>query len=233
VAIDADRARTDRTTSTLAGIVRGRGILFLAAAAAFFLGSGVLTRSGEPGASTPVPWLASHAIWVVATAFVALGALRLVSAVPSLQRGIAGYAASGLFGLGVLHALQWTAWVYVDVFAYRQGSHDLLSAPLLHPFGTAHMLVFAVLVGSGVATFARALAPTDVTGRAIPWLGLGIGALTVLSATVAILTVADVRTPASLAAILLQAVSFAWLGLVGIVLIRDRPVPGPERSTRE
>lgn len=225
---DAVTARTDRTTSTLADVVHSRGLPFLAAAAAFFVGSGILTQSGQPGASTPVPWLASHAVWVVATAFVALGAFRLVRGVPELRTGTAGYAASGLFALAVLHVLQWTSWVYVDVFAYRQGSHELLSPPVLHPFGTAHMLVFAILVGSGVATLAWAFVRTDAVGRVLPWLGVAVGALTVLAAAVALLTFADVRTPASLAAIVLQAASFAWLGLVGVALVRDRPVASPE-----
>ncbi len=216
------------TTSTLTDVVDSRGIPFLAAAAAFFVGSGILTRSGQPGASTPVPWVASHAVWVVATALVAFGTVRLVRGVPALRTGTAGYVASGLFGLGVLHALQWTSWAYVDVFAYQQGSHELLSPPVLHPFGTAHMLAFAILVGSGVATLGWALARTDHAGRVLPWLGVAVGALTVLAGTVALLTFADVRTPASLAAIVLQAASFAWLGLVGVALARDRMVASPE-----
>jgi hypothetical protein len=230
VTTDAVTARTDRTTSALADVVRSRGTPFLVAAVAFFVGSGVLTQSGQPGASTPVPWLVSHAVWVVATAFVAVGVFRLVRDVAELRTGTAGDAAGGLFGLAVLHALQWTSWVYVDVVAYRQGSHELLSPPVLHPFGTVHMFVFAILVGSGVATLAWALARTDHTGRALPWLGVAVGTLTALAAAVALLTFAEVRTPASLATILLQAASFAWLGLLGVAIVRARPETDPEES---
>lgn len=228
MATDAVTARTYRATGALTDIVRTRGVLLLGAAVAFFVGSAILTRSGQPGASTPVPWLASHAMWVLATAFVTFGVLRLVRKTPALQTGTAGYAAGGLFGLGVVHALQWTAWVYVDVVAYQQGSHGLLSPPILHPFGTAHMLGFAILVGSGVATLAWALTRTDVTHRAIPRLGVAVGVLTPLAATAALLMVADVRSPVSLATIFLQAASFAWLGLLGVALVRGRPATSPE-----
>jgi hypothetical protein len=47
---------------------------------------------------------------------------------------------------------------------------------------------------------------------------------------VALLTFAEVRTPASLATILLQAASFAWLGLLGVAIVRARPETDPEES---
>lgn len=204
----------------IADAVRADGAPFVLAATTFFLGSGVLTRSGEPGASTPVPWLVSHASWVVATAFVAVGTIRVVHRIPALRTGVAGYAANGAFGLGVLHTLQWTTWVYVDVTAYRHGGHGPLLEPLLHPFGTGHMLMYGVLVGGGVASLGWALTRTAATRRVVGWTGVTVGTATVLAATASLLAVAPVRSPTSLATIALLAVAFGWLFVLGIVLHR-------------
>lgn len=198
-----------------------RGTAFLLAALAFFAGSAVLTRSGQPGASTPVPWMVSHVFWIVATAFAALGTVRLVRTVPALRTSIASYVASGLVGLGVLHTLQWATWVYVDVIAYQQGAHETLSPPILHPFGTGHMLMFAIIIGSAITALALALAGIGLMHRAIPWIGIFVGVLTVVAGVVSLVTFAPVRAPTSLVAIVSQALSFAWLFLVGVALYRD------------
>lgn len=215
-------ASTDRPIGRrIVGAIRADGAPFVLAATAFFLGSGVLTRSGQPGASTPVPWLASHASWVVATAFVAVGTVRMVRRTPPLRTGVAGDVASGAFGLGVLHALQWTAWVYVDVTAYRHGGHGQLLEPLLHPFGTGHMLMYGVLVGVGVVALGRALTHATETHRVVDWTGIAVGTAAVLAATGALLTVAPVRSPLSLATIGLIAAAFGWLFVLGISLRRN------------
>ena len=215
-------ASTDSPTSRRVGrAIRADGAPFVLAATAFFLGSGVLTRSGQPGASTPVPWLASHASWVVATAFVAVGTVRLVRRTPALRTGIAGDVASGAFGLGALHALQWTAWVYVDVTAYRHGGHGPLLEPLFHPFGTGHALMYGVLVGVGVAALGRALTRTTATRRIVDRTGIAVGVAAVLAATASLLTVAPVRSPTSLATIGLIAAAFGWLFVLGIAFDPD------------
>lgn len=230
MATDPFTARTERTIGRrVADAGRTEGTAFVLAAATFFLGSAVLTRSGEPGASTPIPWMLSHVFWFVATTFVAIGAVRLVRRVPALRTGIAGYVASGLAGLGVLHTLQWATWVYVDVIAYRQGAHGSLSPPILHPFGTGHMLMFAIIIGSAITVLARALAHTTLTGRAIPWLGALVGVLTVVAGVVSLVTFAPVRAMTSLVAIVSQALAFAWLFVLGIALYRGRSTP--ERGT--
>jgi len=222
VATESHTAGTERTISErFAHTSRKRGFSFLLAAIAFFAGSAVLTRSGQPGASTPIPWMVSHVFWIVATALVAIGTVRLVRTVPELRTGIVGYVASGLVGLGVLHTLQWATWVYVDVIAYQQGTHETLSSPLLHPFGTGHMLMFAIIIGSAITALALALAKAGLTHRAIPWLGGLVGVLTVLAGTVSLVTFAPVRSPTSLLAIVSQALSFAWLFVVGVALYRD------------
>lgn len=196
------------------------GALFVGAAAAFFLGGGVLTRSGSPGASTPVPWMASHVLWLAAAALATGGAAALVRRTRALETGVRGPLATGAFGLGVLHALQWSAWVYVDVVAYGHGGHDALRAALLHPFGTGHMLVHGVLVGAGAALLGWALARTAPTHRAVGLTGVAVGAATVVAALVSLATFAPVRSLPSLATIGLLAVVHAWLLVLGVALYR-------------
>lgn len=214
--------RTERRISgRIAGVVRTRGMAFLFGAIVFFAGSAVLTQSGQPGASTPVPWMVSHLFWFVASAFIAIGTIRIVRTIPQLRTSIAGYVASGLVGLGVLHTLQWATWVYVDVIAYQQGTRETLSPPILHPFGTGHMLMFAIIIGSATTALALALEGTRLTHRVIPWLGVLVGILTVLAGVISLATFAPVRSPTSLVAIISQALTFAWLFTVGIALYRD------------
>lgn len=230
MATDSVTARTERTISgRVTDVAHREGTAFVLAAATFFVGSAVLTQSGEPGASTPLPWMLSHVFWTVATTFVTIGTVRLVRNLPVLRTGISGYVASGLAGLGVLHTLQWATWVYVDVIVYRQGAHELLLAPLLHPFGTGHMLMFAIITGSAITALARTLASTGLTHRAIPWLGGLIGVLTVVAGVVSLVTFAPVRAPTSLVAIVSQALSFAWVFVLGVALSRGRSPP--ERGT--
>lgn len=217
-------ARETRPVPDVGDGVRLGGALLVAGAVAFFLGSGVLTRSGTPGASTPVPWMVSHALWFVATTLVTVGTATLVGAIPALRTGLAGYLASGSLGLGVLHALQWTAWVYVDVMARRTGGHELLLDPLLHPFGTAHALMYGVLVGGGVAFLGWGLAQADPTHRYVDRTGVVVGATTVLVATVSLLLVAPVRSPPVLAVIALLAVVHGWVFLVGVAVYRKASV---------
>lgn len=223
--------RTERTKrKRILDAVDAKGTPFVLAAATFFLGSAVLTQSGQPGASTPMPWVLSHASWVVATAFAAFGTVGLIRAVPELRAGIAGYLAGGLLGLGVLHALQWTAWVYVDVIAYQQGAHDRLLPSILHPFGTAHMLMFAVVLGGAVTALAWALERASLTRRSIRWTGGIVGAVAVLAGAVSLVTFAPTRSPTSLVAILFEALGFAWLFVLGVALSRGRPASERERS---
>lgn len=196
-------------------------------AVAFFAGSAVLTRSGQPGASTPVPWIASHFLWFVATGLVAVGAVALSRRRSGAVTGLAGTVAGGAFGLAVLHALQWMAWTYVDVFARQEGAHGRLHGPLLHSFGTAHALMYGVLVGCGVAALAWALTRTRATRRAVDYAGLAVGSATAVAASAALLTVADARTLPSLATIVLLAASFTWLFVAGLSVLRaDGPRPG-------
>lgn len=224
MATESITADTERTIGErIANVAPRRGTAFLLGAIAFFGGSAVLTRSGQPGASTPVPWMLSHVLWVVATAFVAIGTVRLIGTSPATRAGIAGCLAGGLVGLGVLHTLQWATWVYVDVIAYQQHAHETLSPPILHPFGTGHMLMFAIIIGSAITALAVALAGTQPIHRVLPWLGGLVGVTSALAGVVALVTFAPVRAPTSLVAIGAQAFSFAWLFAVGTALYRDDP----------
>jgi len=218
----ATSERETERTRGIADIAAADGTPFVVAGTVFFLGSAVLTRSGQPGASTPVPWLVSHALWTVATVALAAGTVAVVRRSSGLGAGVAGYVAAGAFGLGVLHTLQWTTWVYVDVVAYQQGAHEMLLEPLFHPFGTGHMLMYGVLVGGGVAATAWGLRREAATHRAIDYAGIAVGAATVLAAAVALLTLAPVRSPPSLATIGLLAACYGWITVLGVALSRGR-----------
>ncbi|NHN46578.1 hypothetical protein G9464_03060 [Halostella sp. JP-L12] len=217
----ATTEREHERTRDLAEIAAD-GTPFVVAAATFFLGSAVLTQSGEPGASTPVPWLVSHALWTVATVVLAVGSIAVVRRFSGLETGVASAVATGAFGLGVLHALQWTTWVYVDVVAHQRGAHSELLEPLLHPFGTGHMLMYGILVGGGVAATGWGLRRLPATHRTIDYAGIAVGAATVAAAATALLTVAPVRSPTSLATIGLLAADYAWVAVLGTALYRGR-----------
>lgn len=206
------------------------GTGFILAATLFFVGSSILTQSGQPGASTPRPWMLSHALWVVAMAFVALDSARLVLNIPKIRAGLGGYVASGLVGLGVLHTLQWTTWVYVDVIAYQQGTHAILLPALFHPFGTGHMLMFAIIIGSAITSLAWALTQSNLTHWIIPWIGVLVGIVTIFAGLASLVTFAAVRSPTSLLAIISIAISFAWLFVLGVALYRNRRMPDPRAA---
>ena len=220
----ANERSARETTGRIAGTVNADGAVLAAAATVFFAGSAVLTQSGQPGASTPVPWMASHFLWFVATGLAAVGVLALYRRREAFGAGIAGPVAAGAFGLAVLDALQWTAWVYVDIFARQGGAHESLHGPLLHPFGTGHALMYGVLVGLGVASLAWAVDRSRPTHRLLTYGGLGVGTATAVVAAVALVTVADVREPASLATVVLLAASWGWLLVAGVALGRDGAV---------
>lgn len=195
------------------------GIGYVVGSVLFFLGSAVLTRSGIPGASTPTPWILSHYLWIAATATVFAGTVSVVAR-NSDARGVAGYLSLAAFGAAVLHALQWTAWVYVDVKAYTVGAHEALLEPLLHPFGSAHMLMFAVLVGGGVASLAWSHRSSWRTHPLVDASGVVVGVSAVGAASASLLSFAGVRSPLGLATILLIAVNFAWIFVHGTNVLR-------------
>lgn len=189
------------------------GRLFLLAAVTFFAGSAVLTRTGQPGAATPTPWMVSHLLWFVAAALLLAGTVAHVRRRP----GTVGLTAVGLAALGVLHTLQWATWVYVDVTAYRLGARGRLFDPLLHPFGTGHALMEGVLVGGVVALLGwRVARRTDARwlGRA----GVAVGAAAVLAGLVSLGRFAPTRSPTALATIGLIALGYAWVLLLGASL---------------
>lgn len=217
-------ATTDASTAgpiDAASALRRAGGTLALGAAAFFAGSAVLTQSGQPGATTPVPWVVTHAIWAVATALVAAGTVHAIRSLPGPRRLVDDLAA-GALGLATLHALQWLAWTYVDVLARRSGEYELLHPAILHPFGTAHALLYALLLGSGVALLAWRLAGTEaaVTHRYVNWAGVGLGATAVATALASLAVVLDVPNPVVLAVVLLTGALHAWLLATGVSLTR-------------
>jgi hypothetical protein len=173
--------------------------------------------------------MASHFLWVVATGLAAVGIAALSRRREAFGAGLAGPVAGGAFGLAVLDALQWTAWVYVDIFARQEGAHGSLRGPLLHPFGTAHALMYGVLIGVGVAALSWALGRARPTHRLLTYGGLGVRTATAVIAAGALVTLADVREPASLATVVLLAASWGWLLVAGVALGRDGPGGSPAR----
>ena len=98
--------------------------------------------------------------------------------------------------------------------------------------------MYGVLVGLGVASLAWTVDRSRPTHRLLTHGGLGIGTATAVVAAVALVTVADVREPASLATVVLLAASWGWLLVAGVALGRDgaartaRWAP-PKRSLRQ
>ena len=84
--------------------------------------------------------------------------------------------------------------------------------------------MYGVLVGLGVASLAWTVDRSRPTHRLLTDGGLGIGTAT----AVALVTVADVREPASLATVVLLAASWGWLLVAGVALGRD----GAARTAR-
>ncbi|WP_418285064.1 hypothetical protein [Halorubrum sp. DTA46] len=107
--------------------------------------------------------------------------------IAELRDGLVGELAVGALGLGVLRGLQWVSWAYVDVRGSRKAAHDFVLETLIVPFGAGHLLVYGLLVGTGVTLLGWALRSTSLTHRAVDWAGVVLGGKTVLLWTVALL----------------------------------------------
>lgn len=203
--------------------VRIAAVAFVAAAVPFLLGGAITIRADPPPSTAPALGMASHALWLVAVVILAVGAVSLLRGSAAFRRGIAGYLAVGAFGLGVVHALQWVTWAYVDVRAARGEEYDLLVDALIAPFGAGHALTYGVLVGSGVALLGWGVVRNGPDTRLVGWIGTLTGSVALVTAMASLLTVAEGGGDGTLlynVAILSLPACYLWALLVGLVLYR-------------
>lgn len=160
----------------------------LVAGVPFLVGGALVIVTDVPPSEAPRLGLLTHALWVLGIATLALGVAALLRRVDDLRRGLAGYLAAGVLGLGVLHGLQWLTWAYVDVRSARTADHDLVLESIIVPFGAGHLLVYAILVGTGVALLGWALRRTAITHRYVGWAGVVVGALAFATATTSLVS---------------------------------------------
>lgn len=198
---------------------------FVLAGVSFCLGGAIVARTEVPPSLSPRLGMASHALWALAVTLLAAAAYVSVRSIPELRDGLAGELAVGALGLGVIQGLQWASWAYVDVRGSREETHDLVLETLIVPFGAGHLLVYGLLVGTGVTLLGWALRSTSLTRRAVDWIGVVLGGVTVLLWTVVLLfafggggdgnALFDVAT-------LLLPVLYLWGIVVGVELYRPR-----------
>lgn len=185
-----------------------------------FFGGGALSSvfGATPPSSSPVASIASHALWFGGVLFLAVGAITLVSSVPSLRKGVAGYLAIAALGVGVLQGLLWMTWAYVDVLAARHDEYRLFLDIVIAPFGTGLSIMYGILIGGGLAFLAWGLRRTQLTHRFVSWSGVALGCIVVLGAGTVLLRGAKDQLFAIL--ILLYPLLYAWTGIFTVDMYR-------------
>ncbi|WP_312910986.1 hypothetical protein [Natronosalvus caseinilyticus] len=196
---------------------------FVAAAITFLAGGVMVIWASPPPSESPVFGILAHGLWALAAALLAIGAIALVLSNGRLRRSLAGTLSIGALGLGVVVGLQWVTWAYVDLRAAEADGYDLALETVITPFGAGHLLMYAILIGGGVALLAWALARTRAARRGLSLAGVAVGALTVGTAVLSTLAglgggseghwLFDVAT-------LLIPLCYLWAMAVGIDLYR-------------
>ena len=217
--------RTDDTTS-FAPTSRGQSrdvtlasAALVAAGIPFFVGGILVIFADTPPSSSPTLGMLSHALWALAIVLLTIGVAALLQSVDSLRTGLAGYLATGVLGLGVLHGLQWVTWAYVDVRAARSDDHELVVGTVLEPFGAGHLLMYCILVGTGVALLGWALRRLTLSHRYVDWAGIVLGVLTATLAMISLVAVfgggSDGHVLFDIATLLLP-VLYLWAMALGV-----------------
>ncbi|UHQ95031.1 hypothetical protein [Haloterrigena alkaliphila] len=190
----------------------------------FFVGGVLVIEAETPPSGAPLLGMLSHALWALAIVILTVGVVALLRAIPALRRGLAGYLGSGVLGLGVLHGLQWVTWAYVDVRGARETDRsELLLDAIIVPFGAGHLLMYAILMGAGIALFGWAIRQTEFVSRYVAGTGVGLGVITILTALYPLLlglgggseghVLFDIAT-------LLIPVLYVWTMVVGVLVYR-------------
>lgn len=219
---EAATAVTDAADESPGGRTLASAAL-IAAGVSFLAGGALVILADTPPSSSPTLGMLSHALWALATALLAIGVVALLRYSEGLRAGLAGYLATGALGLGVLHGLQWVTWAYVDVRGARSDGHDLVLETVVEPFGAGHLLMYCILVGSGVALLGRALRRSAFTHRLVGWAGVALGGLTVAAATVSLVAVFGGGSEGHVlfdVATLLLPVLYLWAMAVGVDVYR-------------
>lgn len=190
----------------------------------FFAGGALVIEAETPPSGSPLLGMLSHALWALAIAILAFGVVGLLRWVPALRRGLAGYLAAGVLGLGVLHGLNWVTWAYVDVRGASEVERsDVVLDAIVVPFGAGHLLAYAILLGTGIGLLGWALLRADVVHQYLAWAGVGLGALAVVSATVSLVLAFGGGSEGHVAfnaAILLLPVLYMWAMSLGVSIYR-------------
>lgn len=177
-----------------------------------------------PPSDAPVLGMLTHGLWALSIALLAVGVLAAIRSIPALGRRLSGVLSVGALGLGVVVGVQWVTWAYVDLRAAEQSGYDQALATVITPFGAGHVLMYGVLVGSGIAWLGWAVARSRVLSR---WTGLAgtvVGAATVAVATLSLLAALEGGGDGHLlynVATLLLPVCYLWAGAVAIGLYRN------------
>ena len=198
-------------------------VALIGAGVSFFVGGVFVVQTGTPPSSAPTLGMLSHALWAMAIVLLTVGVAALLRYREPLRAGLAGYLATGVLGLGVLHGLQWLTWAYVDVRGARSDDHDLVFETVIEPFGAGHLLMYSILLGSGIALLGWALRRTRITRRLVGWTGVALGVLTVGTATVSLVAVYGGDSVGRLLfdiATLLVPVLYLWAMGLGVDLYR-------------
>lgn len=215
-ATSVKQSRTDRRPIA--------SIALITACLPFFVGGILVIQTDTPPSGSPTLGMLSHALWALATVILALGVVALLRRVPALRHGLAGYLSAGVLGLAVLHGLQWVTWAYVDVRGAREGEQDVVIDSIIVPFGAGHLLMYAVLLGSGIALLGWALNRTNLLYRYVDWIGVGLGILTVGLAVISLVSAVGGGSEGHVffdIATLLLPVLYLWAAVVGIAVYRS------------
>lgn len=204
---------------------------FVAAGISFLAGGLIVTQTEVPPSLSPTLGMLTHALWAIAIAILAVGVAAALRSTEALRAGLAGYLSAGVLGLGVLHALQWVSWAYVDVRAARRAEHELVLETLIVPFGAGHLLVYGILLGTGVTLLGWSIRRAGIAHRYVAWAGVLLGALTLGLWTVSLLFAfgggGDGHVLFDIATLLLPAL-YLWAMVLGVDLRRGMsraPVP--------
>ena len=172
-------ARSTETDADASDSLKTATASLLLAWIPFVIGGLLITQAGTPPSESPTLGMLSHALWALSIAILALGVVALLRSVPALRQGLAGYLSAGVLGLGVLHGLQWVSWTYVDVRGADEVDRTaVVLDSIVVPFGASHLLIYAILLGTGVGLLGWALRRLDTTNPYLGLAGVGLGTVT-------------------------------------------------------